>query len=184
MAHTVLYLNAAPQAHRDVTLSVEPPGFEHAFVEQGDTPEQRRSKLARAEFIVGGRITAEQIAQAAHLRMIQMPGVGYEHIDVEAANARGIPVAITPEGTIVGVSEHVVLLMLAIYKHLTEAHNALKEGRWIHNDLRHVALMLEGKRVGLGRIGREVAKRLRGFDVELVYHDTIASHPRTSARSA
>jgi lactate dehydrogenase-like 2-hydroxyacid dehydrogenase len=64
--------------------------------------------------------------------------------------------------------------MLAVYKHLTEAHNALKAGRWIHNDLRHVALMLEGKRVGilgLGRIGKEVAKRLKGFDVDVVYHD-------------
>lgn len=182
MAHKVLYLNAAPPAHREVTLSVEPPDFEHDFVEKGDSPETIRAKLAVAEFIIGGSITAEQIAQAPKLRMIQMPGVGYEKIDVEAAEARGIPVAITPEGTIVGVSEHVVLLMLAIYKHLTEAHNALKEGRWIHNDLRHVALMLERKRVGvlgLGRIGREVAKRLRGFDVELVYHDIYRQPPET-----
>ena len=50
------------------------------------------------------------------------------------------------------------VLLLAILKHLPEAHNALKSGRWIHNDLRHTALMLEEKRVGilgLGRIGRE-----------------------------
>ena len=174
MAHRVLYMGAAPRAHREVTLSVEPPEFESAWIEPGETPEQVRAKLAEAEFIVTGAITGEQIARAPKLKMIQMPGVGYEKIDVEAAEARGIPVAITPEGTIVGVSEHVVLMMLAIYKHLTEAHAALKEGRWIHNDLRHMALMLEGKRVGivgLGRIGREVAKRLRGFDVELVYHD-------------
>ena len=49
-----------------------------------------------------------------------------------AAEARGIPVAITPEGTVDGVAEHTIMMMLAIYKHLTEAHNALKEGRWIH----------------------------------------------------
>ncbi len=87
MPHKVLYLNAAPQAHRDVTLSVEPPEFEHEFIEQDDTPEQVRAKLAEAEFMVGGRVTAEQIAAAPKLRMIQMPGVGYEHIDVEAAEA-------------------------------------------------------------------------------------------------
>jgi lactate dehydrogenase-like 2-hydroxyacid dehydrogenase len=180
MAHTVLYMGAAPPAHREVTLSVEPDGFEHVWLERDDTPEEVRAKLAEADFIVTGAITAEQIAQATSVKLIQMPGVGYERIDVEAANARGIPVAITPEGTVVGVSEHVVLLILAIYKHLTEAHNALKEGRWIHNDLRHVALMLEHKRVGivgLGRIGREVAKRLRGFDVELVYHDVVRQPP-------
>ena len=70
--------------------------------------------------------------------------------------------------------------MLALCKHLTEAHNALKEGRWIHNDLRHTALMLEEKRVGIigfGRIGREVAKRLRAFDVDLVYYDIFRQPP-------
>ncbi|MCC6174508.1 MAG: 2-hydroxyacid dehydrogenase [Chloroflexi bacterium] len=174
MPQTVLYMNAAPPAHREVTLSVAPPEFDNIWIEQGDTAEEVRAKLAEADFIITGAITAEQIAQAPNLQMIQMPGVGYERIDVAAADARGVPVAITPEGTIVGVSEHVVLMMLAIYKHLTEAHNALKAGRWIHNDLRHTALMLEGKRVGivgLGRIGREVARHLRGFGVELVYHD-------------
>jgi phosphoglycerate dehydrogenase-like enzyme len=180
MPHTVLYMGGAPQAHRDVTLSVEPSGFDNVWLERDDTPEEVRAKLAEADFIVTGAITAQQIELAPHVKLIQMPGVGYERIDVAAANARGIPVAITPEGTIIGVSEHVILLMLAILKHLTEAHNALKAGRWIHNELRHTALMLEEKRVGilgLGRIGREVAKRLRGFDVDLVYTDVVRQSP-------
>lgn len=180
MPHTVLYMGGAPQAHRDVTLSVEPSGFENVWLERDDTPDEVRAKLAEADFIVTGAITNEQIEMAPHVKLIQMPGVGYERIDVAAANARGIPVAITPEGTIIGVSEHVILLMLAILKHLTEAHNALKAGRWIHDDLRHTALMLEEKRVGilgLGRIGREVAKRLRGFDVDLVYNDVVRQPP-------
>jgi lactate dehydrogenase-like 2-hydroxyacid dehydrogenase len=176
MAHTVLYMGNVPQPHREVTLSVEPGGFEHVFLERDDTPDEVRAKLEEADFIITGAISAEQIAQASSVKLIQMPGVGYEKIDVVAARARGIPVAITPEGTITGVSEHVILLMLAISKHLTEAHNALKTGRWIHNDLRHTALMLEEKRVGilgLGRIGREVAKRLKGFNVDAVYHDVV-----------
>ncbi len=180
MPHTVLYMGGAPQAHRDVTLSVEPAGFDNVWLERDDTPEEVRAKLAEADFIVTGSITAEQIELAPQVKLIQMPGVGYERINVAAANARGIPVTITPEGTIIGVSEHVILLMLAILKHLTEAHNALKAGRWIHNDLRHTALMLEEKRVGilgLGRIGREVAKRLRGFDVDLVYNDVVRQSP-------
>jgi D-3-phosphoglycerate dehydrogenase / 2-oxoglutarate reductase len=180
MAHTVLYMGGAPQAHRAVTLSVEPSGFDNVWLERDDTPEEIQAKLAEADFIVTGAMTAEQIAQAANVKMIQMPGVGYEKIDVAAAQARGVPVAITPEGTIIGVSEHVVLLMLALCKHLTEAHNALKAGRWIHNDLRHTALMLEEKRVGIvgfGRIGREVAKRLRAFDVDLVYYDIFRQPP-------
>jgi lactate dehydrogenase-like 2-hydroxyacid dehydrogenase len=180
MAHTVLYMGNVPQPHREVTLSVEPEGFEHVFLERDDTPDEVRAKLEEADFIITGAISAQQIAQASSVKLIQMPGVGYEKIDVAAAQARGIPVAITPEGTITGVSEHVILLMLAISKHLTEAHNALKAGRWIHNDLRHTALMLEEKRVGilgLGRIGREVAKRLKGFNVDAVYHDVVRQPP-------
>jgi phosphoglycerate dehydrogenase-like enzyme len=98
MPHTVLYLNGAPQAHRDVTLSVQPEGFIDVWIEKSDTPEEVRAKLAEADFIVGGRLTAEQIAQAQNLKMIQMPGVGYEHLDIDAAEARGIPCAITPGG--------------------------------------------------------------------------------------
>jgi len=100
--------------------------------------------------------------------------VGYEHIDVAACQARGIPVAITPEGTVQGVAEHTILMMLALLKHLVEAHNALKEGQWIHTRLRPIALMLQEKQVGIvgmGRIGREVARRLQGWDVDLVYTD-------------
>ncbi len=185
MAHRVLYMGAAPQAHREVTLSVEPPEFEHDFIEQDDAPDTVRAKLAAAEFIVTGAVTAEQIAAAPKLRMIQMPGVGYEKIDVEAAEARGIPVAITPEGTIVGVSEHVVLMMLAIYKHLVEAHNALKAGRWIHNYLRQVALMLYGKRVGivgLGRIGKGVAQRVSGFETHILAYEPYTVDQEFCAR--
>ena len=178
MPYKVIYMSRAPQAHREVTRSVQPPEFEDVWP-ASDDPEELGRLLAEAEFVVTGQITAEQIALAPRLRMIQMPGVGYEKIDVEAATARGIPVAITPEGTCEGVAEHTVMMMLAIYKHLAEAHNALKQGEWIHNRLRPIALMLEEKRVGivgLGRIGREVAKRLQGWSVELVYHD-IARQP-------
>jgi lactate dehydrogenase-like 2-hydroxyacid dehydrogenase len=173
MSHTVFYMSRAPRSHREVTISVQPPSFRDVWLESDD-PAELRAKLAEADFIVGGQITAEHLALAPKLRMIQAPGVGYEHLDVEACEARGVPVAITPEGTVDGVAEHTIMMMLALYKHLTEAHNALVEGRWIHDRLRPICLMLQGKRVGIvgmGRIGRAVARRLQGWEVELVYHD-------------
>jgi phosphoglycerate dehydrogenase-like enzyme len=184
MAHKVFYMSRTSQVLRDLTLSEELPGFENTWLETDD-PAEVSAKLAEADFIVTGRITGDQIASAPNLKMIQMPGVGYEHIDVEAAEARGIPVAITPEGTVVGVSEHTIMMILAIYKHLTEAHNALKSGEWIHNRLRPICLMLEGKRVGIvgmGRIGREVAQRLRGWNVDVVYSDIRRLAPEDEAR--
>jgi lactate dehydrogenase-like 2-hydroxyacid dehydrogenase len=184
VAYTVLYLSKAPASHRAVTLSVQPPDFRDVWLESDD-PAELRAKLAEADFIIGSRVTAEMLAMAPRLKMIQSPGVGYEHMDVAACEARGIPVAITPEGTVDGVAEHTVMMMLAIYKHLAEAHNALKDGRWIHSQLRPIALMLQEKRigiVGMGRIGRLVARRLQGWEVEIVYHDLSPLPPAEEAR--
>ncbi|MBI2941800.1 MAG: 3-phosphoglycerate dehydrogenase [Chloroflexi bacterium] len=183
MTYQVFYMARSPQSHREAMLSEEPPGFANTWIETDD-PAEVTAKLAEADFVVTGRLAAEQIALASRVRLIQHFGVGYEQVDVEAAAARGIPVAITPEGTCVGVAEHTVLMILALYKHLTEAHNALKGGRWIHAELRSISLMLEEKRVGivgLGRIGREVAKRLRPFDVELLYTDIRRLPPEEEA---
>lgn len=174
MPHKVLYQSRPSPALLELQLGVQPAEFEALFLEKDDSPEERVRKLAEAEFFVGGRVDRALLDQMPNLRMVQTGGVGYEHLDVEACERRGVPVAITPEGTVVGVSEHTVMLMLAIYKHLADAHNALKQGRWIHAKLRPIALMLQEKRVGIvgmGRIGREVARRLQGWDVDLVYYD-------------
>lgn len=185
MPHKVLYQGRPTEALLDLQLSVQPPEFEAEFLEPDDPPEARAHKLAEAEFFLGGKVDAQLLAQMPKLRMIQSGGVGYEQLDVDACERRGVPVAITPEGTVVGVSEHTVMMMLAIYKHLTEAHNALKRGEWIHARLRPIALMLQEKRigiVGMGRIGREVARRLQGWDVDLVYHDVRRLPPEEEAR--
>lgn len=171
--HLVVSLAPTPPAHRALILGEAPPGFTTTWPDRDDRAE-RRARLAAADFIVAERLSAEEIALAERVRLIQLPGVGYEHVDVRAAETRGIKVAITPEGTVDGVAEHTIMMMLALQKHLVEAHTALKAGRWINDQLRPICLMLQEKRVGiigLGRIGRAVATRLRGWGVELVYHD-------------
>jgi len=185
MRHKVLYMSRTTPALAELMLSVQPPEFEDVWLDAGDPPDVRARKLAEAEFVLAGHIDAATLEQMKSVRLIQFGGVGYEGIDVEACERRGIPVAITPEGTVVGVAEHTVMMMLAIYKHLAEAHNALKRGEWIHNRLRPICLMLQEKRVGIvgmGRIGREVARRLQGWDVEIVYHDIRRLSPEEEAR--
>lgn len=179
MAHQVAHLIPTPADQQALILGEQPAGYETRWIDRDD-PEALRAALAAADFIITERLSAEQVELVGRSRLIQMPGVGYELIDVAAAARRGVPVAITPEGTCVGVSEHTVMMILALYKHLTEAHNALRDGEWIHHRLRSRCLMLEGKRVGivgLGRIGVEVAKRLRAFGVELVYSDVRRRAP-------
>jgi phosphoglycerate dehydrogenase-like enzyme len=169
----VFVMGERPPAHRELMQRECPPGYQLIWQETED-PAEVTPKLALADFVICPGITSAQIAQAPNLKLIQMLGVGYDRIDVAAAQARGIPVTITPESTSEGVAEHTVLLILALYKHLVDAHLALRQGRWIRAELRPDCFMLQGKRVGivgLGRIGREVAKRLAAFGVDLVYHD-------------
>ena len=135
------------------------------------------SELAACDFILVADhpVTAAHIAAAPRLKMIQHQGVGYERIDLEACRLRGIPVALTPEGTSIGVAEHTILLILALYKQLVAAATGVRAGRWPQWELRDRSFELCGKTlglVGLGRIGREVARRARAFDARVVYFDS------------
>ena len=173
MTHKVLIMGRHPARHREVILSQQMPGLETMFLD-GDDPTELADKLAAAEFVVALEFTAEHLAMAPKLKLLQHSGVGYEQIDVDAASERGVPVALTPEGTIPAVAEHVIMLILGLYRYLVQAHNALARGEWIHKQLRAECLMLEGKTlgiIGIGRTGREVLRRALPFDVRAIYHD-------------
>jgi phosphoglycerate dehydrogenase-like enzyme len=100
---------------------------------------------------------------------------------VQAARDRGVPVAITPEGTCLGVAEHTILLILAVYKHLAEAHAAMQAGEWPHEELRWDSYFFYDKVlgvVGLGRIGTDVVRRARGFEPRrILYYDLFRKPP-------
>ena len=138
--------------------------------------ERRRSALAETEvmFIIGTSIDAPLLAAAPRLRFVQKLGAGTDQIDEEACRRRGVAVARLQAGNAVPVAEHTVMLMLAALRRLPYFDRGTREGRWLREEGRDVQRQLAGKRVGLvgfGAIGREVAKRLRGFDVGLLYAD-------------
>lgn len=111
--------------------------------------------------------------------MIQHQGVGYERIDLQGCRARSIPVALCPEGTSVGVAEHTLLLILALYKKLLQASFGVKQGNWQQWELRSTSFELFGKRLGLvgfGRIGKEVASRALAFGARVLYFDPLVAN--------
>ena len=119
-----------------------------------------------------------ELRAAPKLRMVQHQGVGHDHVDKTALKAHGIPFAICPAGTTVGVAEHTLLLLLAVYKRLAVADANMREGRWLQWELRASSFELAGKTLGLlgfGRIGQAVAKRASAFDATLLYHDPFLS---------
>jgi phosphoglycerate dehydrogenase-like enzyme len=114
-----------------------------------------------------------EAGQTGRLRAAVKWGIGVDKIDLIAAKERNVLVSITSGATSIPVSEHTLLLMLAVSRRLPLAHRSLGQGQWIAADLRTVCSKLDGKTVGLfgfGGIAQNVAKRLTGFDVEVIYH--------------
>ena len=117
--------------------------------------------------------TAAVITASPDLRVISRVGVGYDSIDVDAASAAGVQIATTPGGNEAVVADHTVALMLALLRRIPELQHDLRSGGWNRTG-RFVPRQLTGTTVGLvglGAIGRRVAERLAGFDVELLVHD-------------
>ncbi len=118
------------------------------------------------------KITKAVIDAAKRLKVIGRAGVGVDTIDVDAATRRGIAVVNAPESTSITVAEHTMGLMLAMARKIPFAHASLKAGKWekskfMGSELRDKTLGI----VGLGRIGSEVAKKARAFNMRIIGYD-------------
>lgn len=165
----------------EVVRNLKPAGFTIAFAQTNEVTEQlEMMRGADVVMAAGTFVTAEMIAQAPRLKLIQKWGIGVDKIDLEAARQAGVTVAITAGATSIPVSEHTLMLILATSRRLPLAHRSLQEGKWIASELRTVCAKLDGKTVGLfgfGNIARFVAKRLSGFDVKIIYHSRTRLAP-------
>jgi len=116
------------------------------------------------------------LASAPKLRVIGRAGVGVDNIDAEAATRRGIVVMNTPGANAIAVAELTLGMMLALARQLPKANSTMHDGKWEKKALQGVEL--RGKKLGvlgLGRIGLEVARRARGFGMEVIGHDPFVS---------
>jgi D-3-phosphoglycerate dehydrogenase len=182
---TIVYGEPLPAELIEVAVAMLPDGYVLRVMPNEDRKLLRR-EIANADFLIVATtpIDADMLDNADRLRLIQHQGVGVDNIDLAAAAKAGVPVAINPEGTSVGVAEHVFLLMLAVYKRLSTLQSDVRAGGWPVWAYRHQSFELAGKAlglVGLGRIGREVARRARAFDMEVSYHD-VARLPAREER--
>ncbi len=113
---------------------------------------------------------------APKLRVIGRAGVGVDNIDAESATRRGIVVMNTPGANAVAVAELTIGLMLALARKLPAANSTMHAGKWEKKSLQGAEL--RGKTlgiVGLGRVGLEVARRARGFGLEIIGSDPFVS---------
>jgi D-3-phosphoglycerate dehydrogenase / 2-oxoglutarate reductase len=142
--------------------------------------------LAGAEVLIvrGTRVDAAALDRASSLRVIARSGAGYDNLDVEAATRRGIPIVYAPGVGSQPVAEGAVALMLAAAKRLPELAAVVRSTAW---DSRYeiAGLDLDGAClgiVGLGSIGRRVARLGRGLGMQVIAHDPgLAAHAALDA---
>ena len=122
------------------------------------------------------QVDAALLAHAGKLRVIGRAGVGVDNIEMEPATRKGIAVMNTPGANAVAVAEITIGLMLTMARFIARANQLMHEGKWEKKSLQGTEL--RGKTlgiVGLGKIGMEVAKRARAFEMQIVAHDPFVS---------
>ena len=116
------------------------------------------------------------IDKATNLQFIARVGAGLESIDCEYAKSKNIELIAAPEGNQNAVGEHALGMLLSLLNNLNQANSEVKQGIWNREGNR--GHELEGKTVGLigyGNMGKSFAKKLRGFDVEVICYDILAN---------
>jgi formate dehydrogenase len=136
-------------------------------------------ELADAEVVISqpfwpAYLTAERVAKAKKLRLAITAGIGSDHVDLQAAMDREITVAEVTYSNSISVSEHVVMMILALVRNYIPSYQWVVKGGWNIADCVERSYDVEGMHVGTvaaGRIGLAVLRRLKPFDVKLHYTD-------------
>ena len=146
-------------------------------------PPPREVLLAEAQNVDGmltlltDKIDAALMEAAPRLKVISNLAVGYDNIDVPEATRHGIVVGNTPEVLNETTADFAFALLMAAARRVAEADAFTRKGRWktwepmvmLGQDIHHATLGI----VGLGRIGMEIAKRAKGFNMKVLYYDAI-----------
>ena len=158
-------------------LAQAPDDLEITVVNQA-LSEQEKIELCRdADAIITSDITTNVLKECPNVKLIQTLSAGYDRMDLEAILEMGIPVANNGGANAIAVSEHSIALMISIGRNLMLQWNSTtKERQWrgalYQSDLSELTDKTVGI-VGLGRIGKNVAKRLTGFDTHTIYYDIV-----------
>lgn len=159
----------------DIGMSIlKDAGFEVKYLPDATPEEKAEACKDVAGWVVrsGTKATSDMIESAKQLRVICRAGVGVDNIDIPAATRKGVVVMNTPDVNTISAAEHTVAMILALSRNIPIGHSSIMGGEWIRNAL--VGTELRNKKlgvVGLGKIGREVIKRCRSFDMNILGFD-------------
>lgn len=141
------------------------------------TPEQIKEKIGTFDIVIvrsRTKLTKEMIEKADKCKIIARVGVGLDNIDVDAAKTKGIRVINAVEGAMNAVAELVLGLMLSLAREIPRADREIRDGKWLKKEL--MGTELSGKYlgiVGLGNIGKRLAKHARALNMNIIGYDVI-----------
>src|SRR6516162_8019422 len=174
-----------------ISDKLESPGLDllrQAGVELDERPGLSGAALQEALRVADGvivrsgtRLTAELLENPGRLKAIVRAGVGVDNIDVAAATRVGIVVMNTPGGNTVSTAEHTITLLMSLARHIPAADASVRQGKWERT--KFVGTQLAGKIlgvIGLGRIGREVARRAAALDMKVIGFDPFLAPDRAA----
>lgn len=124
----------------------------------------------------GTKVTADLIDAADELKVVGRAGVGVDNIDLDAATRKGILVCNAPDGNTISTAEHACAMMQSLARRIPQANHSLLDGRWDRK--KFSGSELHGKTlgiVGVGKVGRAVAERMRSFGMRLLGYDPFLS---------
>ncbi len=136
---------------------------------------QIEEKISKYEgVVIRSRFNIDQqfLDKASNLKFIARVGAGLESIDEEYAKKKGVCLISAPEGNRNAVGEHALGMILSLFNNLKKADLEIRDGKWLREANRGIEL--EGKTVGIigyGNMGKAFAKKLKGFDVEVICYD-------------
>src|SRR5262250_3638820 len=177
MAKKILFAPKQPPVIVEMAKAMTPAGFELVMADPG-TPEFIQA-AGDAEYYLGlaRRMGGEFFRSAPNLKLVQLLSAGYDHVDIEAARKAKVPVSNNGGANAIAVAEHTVMLMLAVEKRLVRFHNDVAAGKWRAGKPDETRVYeLAGRTlgiVGLGNIGKKVARRAAAFDMKIQYYDVV-----------
>lgn len=127
-------------------------------------------------------VTPEVLKAAENLKVVGRAGVGVDNIDIDAATAHGVLVMNTPDGNTISTAEHTCGMILAMVRNIPQAVQKVKSGGWDRK--KYMGTEVHNKTlgiVGLGKIGGEVAKRMKEFGMNVKAYDPFASVERAES---
>ncbi len=125
------------------------------------------------------QVTAEVLAAGKKLKAIGRAGVGVDNIDINAATQAGVPVINAPDGNTMSTAEHTFAMLMAVSRNIPQAYKKLVDGKWDRKSFQGVELNNKVLGIiGMGRIGSEVAKRAKAFNMKVIGYDPFMTEER------